>query len=182
MTLKPHDLERIIAVVKAETSQFVRLSTIAELNPSVDFRHADLRAINLYREDLAGFDLTGSDLSGADLRSADLRNTSGLYGAILTDVIFDEYTMWPPRRVRIVNKRGLHARASAQFVMLSERFNADIWVTRDGQSVPARSIMGLMMLGAGFGVELEIGAVGPDAKSAMDALAELIAGRFGQAE
>jgi len=82
------------------------------------------------------------------------------------------------RRVTIPNKRGLHARAAAKFVMMAERFGASVDVIRDGQSVPARSIMGLMMLGAGRGAEIELRAEGWDAKEALDALAALVESGF----
>ena len=77
------------------------------------------------------------------------------------------------RTVTVVNMRGLHARAAAKFVTLAERYGASVEVVRDGQSVSARSIMGLMMLGAGPGSELELQADGWDAKEALDALAGL---------
>lgn len=82
------------------------------------------------------------------------------------------------RTVTIVNKRGLHARAAARFVMLAESFGASVDVLRDGQSVSARSIMGLMMLGAGRGAALELRAEGWDAKEALDALAALVEAGF----
>jgi len=82
------------------------------------------------------------------------------------------------RSVTITNKRGLHARAAAKFVMVAERFDSSIDVFRDGQSVPARSIMGLMMLGAGKGATLELRADGWDAKEALDALVALIESGF----
>ena len=78
------------------------------------------------------------------------------------------------RDVTVPNKRGLHARAAAKFVMMAERFGASVDVIRDGQSVPARSIMGLMMLGAGKGAVIELRAEGWDAKEALDALAALV--------
>jgi phosphocarrier protein HPr len=80
--------------------------------------------------------------------------------------------------VDICNERGLHARASAKFVKLASSFDSAIKVTRDGQSVDARSIMGLLMLGAGPGCTIEIEADGPDADTAVQSLAELVAGRF----
>jgi phosphocarrier protein HPr len=80
--------------------------------------------------------------------------------------------------VEILNERGLHARASAKFVKLASEFDAEVTVSRDEQSVDARSIMGLMMLAAGPGSSIDITAEGPDAKAAVDALAELVAGRF----
>jgi phosphocarrier protein HPr len=82
------------------------------------------------------------------------------------------------RCVTVPNKRGLHARAAAKFVTLAERFGASVEVCRDGQSVSARSIMGLMMLGAGQGATLALRAEGWDAKEAMDALAELVESGF----
>jgi phosphocarrier protein HPr len=82
------------------------------------------------------------------------------------------------RTVEIVNERGLHARASAKFVKLASEFDAEVQVSRDGQTVDARSIMGLMMLAAGPGCCVDITAEGPDARAAVDALAELIASRF----
>jgi phosphocarrier protein len=82
------------------------------------------------------------------------------------------------RTVEICNERGLHARASAKFVKLAGGFDAEVTVSRDGQTVDARSIMGLMMLAAGPGCMIEIAAEGPEAKAAVDALSELIAARF----
>ena len=82
------------------------------------------------------------------------------------------------RTVEIINERGLHARASAKFVKAAAAFNARVKVTRDGQTVDAQSIMGLMMLGAGPGSTVEIEASGPDAQTALDTLTQLIADRF----
>jgi phosphocarrier protein len=82
------------------------------------------------------------------------------------------------RTVEIVNERGLHARASAKFVKLAGSFDAEVTVTRDGQTVDARSIMGLMMLAAGPGCHIEITAQGSEAQAAVEALAELVAARF----
>lgn len=82
------------------------------------------------------------------------------------------------RTVMICNKRGLHARAAAKFVTLAERFGASVDVVGGGQSVPARSIMGLMMLGAGRGSTIELRAEGWDAKEALDALAALVEAGF----
>ena len=86
------------------------------------------------------------------------------------------------RVVEIVNKRGLHARASAKFVKLAATFDAEVQVAKDGQSVDARSIMGLMMLAAGPGSEIEITAEGPDAEAAIEALCALVAARFDEDE
>ena len=86
------------------------------------------------------------------------------------------------RSVDIVNKRGLHARASAKFVKLASGFDAEVRVSKDGQTVDARSIMGLMMLAAGPGSAIEIEAEGAEADSALDALADLVARRFDEDE
>jgi len=82
----------------------------------------------------------------------------------------------------ICNTRGLHARASAKFVKLASSFEAEIQVTRDGATVDARSIMGLLMLGAGNGCTIDISAEGSDAAEAIEALNELVATRFGEDE
>ena len=82
------------------------------------------------------------------------------------------------RTLTIPHRRGLHARAAAKLVTLAERFGASVDVVKDGQSVPARSIMGLMMLGAGKGAEIELRATGWDAKEALDAIADLIESGF----
>ena len=82
--------------------------------------------------------------------------------------------------VKIVNRKGLHARASAKFVKCAERFNAAIVVTREGQSVGGTSIMGLMMLAAGIGSTITLAAEGPDAPEAIEALVALIADKFGE--
>ena len=82
------------------------------------------------------------------------------------------------RELAIVNQRGLHARASAKFVKCAEGFNADIAVTRDGQTVPATSIMGLMMLAASMGTSIMVEASGPEAEAAIDALTQLVAAKF----
>ncbi len=80
--------------------------------------------------------------------------------------------------VEVVNERGLHARASAKFVKLASEFAAEIQVSREDQSVDARSIMGLMMLAAGPGSTITITALGEDAQAAVDALVQLVANRF----
>lgn len=82
------------------------------------------------------------------------------------------------RVVTVPNRRGLHARAAAKFVTMAERYGASVDVLRDGQSVSARSIMGLMMLGAGQGSQLELQADGWDAKEALEALAALVESGF----
>ena len=82
------------------------------------------------------------------------------------------------RVVTIINQRGLHARAAARFVKTAGEFQADIAVCRSGQTVSGLSIMGLMMLAAGIGSEIEITCSGNDAEQAMQALCEMIAGKF----
>ena len=84
------------------------------------------------------------------------------------------------REIEIVNKKGLHARASAKFVQTAEQFDAAITVTRGHESVGGTSIMGLMMLAAGPGITITIQATGKEAAAAMDALCALIASRFGE--
>jgi phosphocarrier protein HPr len=84
--------------------------------------------------------------------------------------------------VDIVNKRGLHARASAKFVKLASTFDAEVTVSKDGSTVDARSIMGLMMLAAGPGCCIEIEAQGPEAAQALEALAALVSARFDEDE
>ena len=84
------------------------------------------------------------------------------------------------RTVTVVNARGLHARAAAKFVTLAERYGASVDVVKDGQAVSARSIMGLMMLGAGQGSQLELQADGWDAKEALDALTALVEAGFNE--
>jgi len=84
------------------------------------------------------------------------------------------------REVEIVNKKGLHARASAKFVQMAEQFDAEITVSRGHESVGGTSIMGLMMLAAGPGVTISVAATGPDADAAVDALCALVASRFGE--
>jgi len=82
------------------------------------------------------------------------------------------------REVGIINRRGLHARAAAKLVTLAERYSASVDVAKDGQSVSARSIMGLMMLGAGQGSSVLLSAEGFDAKEALEAIAALIEAGF----
>ena len=80
--------------------------------------------------------------------------------------------------LNICNTRGLHARASAKFVKLASSFESEIHVTRDGVTVDARSIMGLLMLGAGIGCSIDVSAEGLDAEEAMEALTDLVARKF----
>jgi phosphocarrier protein len=84
------------------------------------------------------------------------------------------------RCVTIVNRRGLHARASARFVKCAEGFDCEVTVIKDGQSVGGTSIMGLMTLAAGTGSTIELKAAGREAEAALDALSSLIEDGFGE--
>jgi phosphocarrier protein len=84
------------------------------------------------------------------------------------------------RQVRIVNEKGLHARASARFVEVVERHNARAEVVKDGMTVSGDSIMGLLMLAASRGSSIEIRTSGDDADALADALEALVANRFGE--
>jgi phosphocarrier protein len=84
--------------------------------------------------------------------------------------------------ISISNKLGLHARASAKLTKLAGSFASDVFLSRNGRRVNAKSIMGVMMLAAGLGSEIEIEADGPDEQAAMDALRALIDGKFGEGQ
>jgi phosphocarrier protein HPr len=86
------------------------------------------------------------------------------------------------RHITIVNRRGLHARASAKFVKCAESFNAEVRVIKDGQTVGGTSIMGLMTLAAAPGSTIALEAEGPEAEAALDALEKLIADGFGETD
>jgi phosphocarrier protein HPr len=88
----------------------------------------------------------------------------------------------PLVEVEIVNKLGLHARASAKLTQLASKFHSEIWMARSGRRVNAKSIMGVMMLAAGKGATVSIEAVGMDAEQALAALTVLIAGKFDEGE
>ena len=84
------------------------------------------------------------------------------------------------RTLTIVNKRGLHARASARFVQTAERFDAELTISRDGLTVGGQSIMGLMMLAAAQGTTIDVVAQGRQGREALDAIATLVADCFGE--
>jgi phosphocarrier protein len=84
--------------------------------------------------------------------------------------------------VTISNKLGLHARASAKLTKLAGSHACEVWMSRAGRRVNAKSIMGVMMLAAGLGSEVEIETSGPDEQQAMDALVALINDKFGEGE
>ena len=86
------------------------------------------------------------------------------------------------RVLKIVNEKGLHARASAKFVQTAEKFDANITVSRGSESAGGDSIMGLMMLAAGIGTSITVTATGREAAQAIEALDELVTGKFGEEE
>ena len=86
------------------------------------------------------------------------------------------------RPLLIVNRKGLHARATAKFVQCVERFDADVKVSRCGETVGGDSIMGILTLGAGLGSTITVFASGAQAREALEALSELVASRFGEDE
>ena len=86
------------------------------------------------------------------------------------------------RELRIVNRKGLHARATAKFVQCVEKFDANVKVTRCGETVGGDSIMGILTLGAGIGTTIHVSATGPEAEAAVEAIAALVASKFGEDE
>ena len=88
----------------------------------------------------------------------------------------------PALEIEIINKLGLHARASAKFVQTVERFNSDVTVTRCSETVGGRSIMGLLTLAAAQGTTITVTAQGDDAEACLDGIAQLLANRFGEDE
>jgi phosphocarrier protein len=88
----------------------------------------------------------------------------------------------PSAELTVTTKLGLHARASAKLTQLASRFAAEVWLTRNGRRVNAKSIMGVMMLAAGRGAALTVEAEGADAEAALAAIRELVAGKFGEDE
>lgn len=88
----------------------------------------------------------------------------------------------PQAEAEIVNKLGLHARASARFTQVAAQFRSNVWLSRDGRRVNAKSIMGVMMLAAGKGAHVLIETEGVDAEEALAALLRLIADKFGEGQ
>ncbi|MGL4440719.1 MAG: HPr family phosphocarrier protein [Bosea sp. (in: a-proteobacteria)] len=86
------------------------------------------------------------------------------------------------REIKIVNRKGLHARATAKLVQTVDRFTCDVWIARCGDVVGGRSIMGLLTLGAGIGTMISVAALGDDAEAALAAIAALVEDRFGEGE
>jgi len=108
----------------------------------------------------------------------------------MSDPLADEEDCPPPpvppgalvREMRIVNRKGLHARATAKFVQCVDRYDAQIKVTRCGETVGGDSIMGILMLGAGIGSTITVSALGVQALEALDAIEALVANRFDEDE
>jgi phosphocarrier protein len=86
------------------------------------------------------------------------------------------------KEVEIINKLGLHARASAKLTQLAAKFQSEVWMTRNKRRVNAKSIMGVMMLAAGKGATVVLEADGPDEQECFDALLTLIQTKFGEGE
>ena len=86
------------------------------------------------------------------------------------------------REIKIVNKLGLHARASAKLTQAASKFAAAVWLTRNGRRVNGKSIMGVMMLAAGIGSTVELETDGADEAEAMETIAKLFADKFGEGE
>ena len=86
----------------------------------------------------------------------------------------------PERTIRVVNETGIHARPAAEIVKLTAKFRSDITLSRDGMDVNGKSIMGVMMLAAECGSDIVARANGEDAEAALNALADLIASKFGE--
>jgi phosphocarrier protein len=88
----------------------------------------------------------------------------------------------PQREVEIQNKLGLHARAAAKLTQTAGKFAADVWLSRNGRRVNAKSVMGVMMLAAGRGSRIAIETQGADAEAALTAIAALVDDKFGEGE
>jgi phosphocarrier protein HPr len=86
------------------------------------------------------------------------------------------------REIKISNKLGLHARASAKLTQAASKFESGVWISRNGRRVNAKSIMGVMMLAAGLGSSIQIETDGPDEVAAIDALEALFNDKFGEGE
>ena len=86
------------------------------------------------------------------------------------------------RELEIINKLGLHARASAKLTQLAAKFESDVQVMRNGRKVNAKSIMGVMMLAAGKGSKITVEISGPDEEQAMDAISKLVGDYFGEGQ
>ena len=88
----------------------------------------------------------------------------------------------PERDVEIINKLGLHARASAKLTQTASQYQSEVWLSRNGRRVNGKSIMGVMMLAAAKGTQIHLETYGPDEDAAMSALVDLINDKFGEGE
>ncbi|MDP2786569.1 MAG: HPr family phosphocarrier protein [Pseudomonadota bacterium] len=86
------------------------------------------------------------------------------------------------RDVEIINKLGLHARASAKLTQTAAQFQSEVWLSRNGRRINGKSIMGVMMLAASRGTQIRIETIGADEEAAMNALAALVEDKFGEGE
>ena len=86
------------------------------------------------------------------------------------------------QELEIINKLGLHARASAKFTQLAAKFQSDVWLTRNGRRINAKSIMGVMMLAAGIGATVELETDGEDEQAAQEAITALVNDKFGEGQ
>ena len=86
------------------------------------------------------------------------------------------------REIKVVNKLGLHARASAKLTLMASSFKSEVWLSRNGRRVNAKSIMGVMMLAAGLGSTVELETNGADEQEAADGLEKLFADKFGEGQ
>ena len=86
------------------------------------------------------------------------------------------------REIKVVNKLGLHARASAKLTQVASKFKSGVWIARNGRRVNAKSIMGVMMLAAGIGASVELETDGEDEADAMREVEKLFADKFGEGE
>jgi phosphocarrier protein len=118
---------------------------------------------------------------GAERRAMS-RAASATIGRNEHNTVYDPEASMLRAEVAIINKLGLHARASAKLAQLAGNFAADVWLERNERRVNARSIMGLMMLAASRGTVVVIEAEGEDAQEALKCIVELIADRFGEEE
>ncbi|STZ77478.1 protein PtsH [Bergeriella denitrificans] len=99
-----------------------------------------------------------------------------------SDGLRQEENAMQKQSIEIINKLGLHARASSKFTQTASQFQSEVWVTKNGNRVNGKSIMGLMMLAAAKGSVIELETDGPDEAAAMQALADLINDYFGEGE
>ena len=114
-------------------------------------------------------------MQGSEMQDSDTRDDLECPGNVAPEGAIS-------RELTICNIKGLHARATAKFVQTVTRFTSDVTVSRCGESVGGTSIMGILTLGAGNGSTIMVAAVGDDAQQVIEALAELVADKFGEGE